>query len=90
MELPGGRTSLNQAWQNGGVSGNALTAHVQSGDNMRSFASVDFANGELGGGGSSVTSRQRTRHVHGVLNAVSWGVLMPMGAVLYNFLSMWL
>lgn len=63
LELPAGRTSFNQAWQNGGVSGQALTAHVQSGDNMRSFGSVDFANGELGGGGSSVTSRQRRRYV---------------------------
>jgi len=63
LELPAGRTSFNQAWQNGAVSGQALTAHVQSGDNMRSFGSIDFANGELGGGGSSVTSRQRRRNV---------------------------
>nr|CAC37357.1 putative membrane protein [Solanum tuberosum] len=87
LELPAGRTSFNQAWQNGAVSGQALTAHVQSGDNMRSFGSIDFANGELGGGGSSVTSRQRRRNVHGVLNAVSWGVLMPMGAVFARYLK---
>ncbi|CAN4103644.1 unnamed protein product [Withania somnifera] len=86
LELPAGRTSFNQAWQTGGVSGQAVQAHAQSGDNMRSFGSVDFANGQLGGG-SSVTSRQRRRHVHGVLNAVSWGVLMPMGAVFARYLK---
>ncbi|KAM3301469.1 cytochrome and DOMON domain-containing protein [Capsicum chacoense] len=88
LVLPSGRTSFNQAWQNGGVSGQTLQVHAQSGDNMRSFGTVDFANGELGSdGGSSVTSRQRRRHVHGVLNAVSWGVLMPMGAVFARYLK---
>ncbi|KAK4363195.1 hypothetical protein RND71_018436 [Anisodus tanguticus] len=88
LVLPSGRTSFNQAWQNGRVSGQTLQRHVTSGDNMRSFGSVDFANGQLGSdGGSSVTSRQRRRHVHGVLNAVSWGVLMPMGAVFARYLK---
>ncbi|CAN4109886.1 unnamed protein product [Withania somnifera] len=87
LELPAGRTNFNQAWQNGGVSGQALQAHAPSGDNMRSFGTVDFASGQLGGGGSSITSRQRRRHVHGVLNAMSWGVLMPMGAVFARYLK---
>ncbi|OIT26194.1 PREDICTED: cytochrome b561 and DOMON domain-containing protein At5g47530-like [Nicotiana attenuata] len=88
LELPSGRTSFNQVWQNGQVSGQVLQAHSQSGDNMRSFGSVDFATGQLGNdGGSSITSRQRKRNVHGVLNAVSWGVLMPMGAVFARYLK---
>ncbi|XP_016461753.1 cytochrome b561 and DOMON domain-containing protein At5g35735-like [Nicotiana tabacum] len=53
LELPSGRTSFNQVWQNGQVSGQALQAHSQSGDNMRSFGSVDFATGQLGNDGGS-------------------------------------
>nr|XP_009795238.1 PREDICTED: cytochrome b561 and DOMON domain-containing protein At5g35735-like [Nicotiana sylvestris] len=53
LELPSGRTSFNQVWQNGQVSGQALQAHSQSGDNLRSFGSVDFATGQLGNDGGS-------------------------------------
>nr|XP_004243867.1 cytochrome b561 and DOMON domain-containing protein At5g48750 [Solanum lycopersicum] len=46
LQLPAGRTSFNQVWQNGAVvAGNILAAHAQSGDNLKSFGSVDFANG---------------------------------------------
>ncbi|CAN4119682.1 unnamed protein product [Withania somnifera] len=52
LELPAEKTSFNQAWQNGGVAGQALLSHVQSGYNMWSLRRVDFANGQLGSGGS--------------------------------------
>ncbi|XP_059318339.1 cytochrome b561 and DOMON domain-containing protein At4g17280-like [Lycium ferocissimum] len=88
LELPTGRTSFNQVWQNGPVSQGALQVHSQTGDNMRSTGTVDFVSGQTsGGGGISAGSRQRRRNTHGVLNAISWGVMMPMGAIFARYLK---
>ncbi|CAN1347943.1 Cytochrome b561 and DOMON domain-containing protein At5g47530 [Linum perenne] len=38
-----------------------------------------------GGGGSN--SRLRKRNTHGILNAVSWGILMPIGAIIARYLK---
>ncbi|GFY97598.1 auxin-responsive family protein [Actinidia rufa] len=86
LVLPSGRTSFNQVWQNGLVSGGSPQAHSLTGDNLRSTGTVDFATGQTsstGGGGSL----QRRRNVHGVLNAVSWGTLMPIGAIIARYLK---
>ncbi|TMW98836.1 hypothetical protein EJD97_003421 [Solanum chilense] len=89
LELPTGRSSFTQVWQNGAVSGQALQVHRTSGDNLRSVGTVDFASGQTSadGGGVSASARQRRRNIHGVLNAVSWGVLMPMGAIFARYLK---
>lgn len=90
LELPSGRTNFNQVWQNGQVSGQDLQAHSMTGDNRRSVGTVDFASGQTSGGtggGISADSRQRRRYIHGVLNAVSWGVMMPMGAIFARYLK---
>ncbi|KAH0674823.1 hypothetical protein KY290_025254 [Solanum tuberosum] len=90
LELPINRTSFTQVWQNGQVSEQALRVHQTSGDNMRSVGTVDFASGQTSagaGGGISASARQRRRNIHGVLNAVSWGVLMPMGAIFARYLK---
>ncbi|KAK4372941.1 hypothetical protein RND71_008325 [Anisodus tanguticus] len=89
LELPSGRTNFNQVWQNGQVSGGALQIHGQTGDNIRSTGTVDFFSGQTSGGtgGVSASSRQRRRNVHGVLNAISWGVMMPMGAIFARYLK---
>ncbi|CAN4097501.1 unnamed protein product [Withania somnifera] len=74
LELPSGRTNFNQ----------------RTGENMRSTGTVDFVSGQTSagtGGGISASSRQRRRHVHGVLNAVSWGVMMPIGAIFARYLK---
>nr|GMC77052.1 cytochrome B561 and DOMON domain-containing protein At5g47530-like [Ipomoea batatas] len=89
LALPAGRTNFNQAWQDGSLSGTTPQAHAQTGNNMRSTGTVDFATGQTsaGGGSDSFESVLRRRHVHGVLNAVSWGILMPMGAVIARYLK---
>lgn len=81
--LPANRTQFNTVWQDGTVSGGTPSIHSTSGDNVKSTGTVDFATGQsAGGGGAGTTSVMRRRNVHGVLNAVSWGVLMPMGALI--------
>ncbi|KAL5717788.1 hypothetical protein ACHQM5_010753 [Ranunculus cassubicifolius] len=86
--LPPGSTTVNQVWQEGPLSGNTPGPHVTSGANVQSMGRIDFQSGQttqtVGGG---VTSRTKRRNVHGVLNAVSWGTLMPLGAIIARHLK---
>ncbi|KAL0362012.1 UNVERIFIED_CONTAM: cytochrome and DOMON domain-containing protein [Sesamum calycinum] len=82
IELPQGRTSFTHVWQHGDLSGDAPQAHPFSGDHVRSYGAIDFATGiTTNTGAAGEGSRQRKRNVHGVLNVVSWGILMPLGAM---------
>ncbi|KAM0063065.1 putative cytochrome b561 and DOMON domain-containing protein [Helianthus debilis subsp. tardiflorus] len=87
LVLPSGGTRFNQVWQVGPVNNGAPGIHGLGADNRNSLGSVDFISGETGAGGNIGGSRQRRRNTHGVLNAVSWGVLMPMGAMAARYLK---
>ncbi|XVE78342.1 hypothetical protein DITRI_Ditri13aG0137100 [Diplodiscus trichospermus] len=76
--------STSQVWQEGPVSNDLPMTHPTTGANVRSAASVNFLTGESGGRASD--SRIRRRNVHGVLNTVSWGVLMPLGAIAARYM----
>uniref|UniRef100_A0A5B7BDT6 Cytochrome b561 and DOMON domain-containing protein n=1 Tax=Davidia involucrata TaxID=16924 RepID=A0A5B7BDT6_DAVIN len=89
LELPNGQTSFNQVWQDGPLNGNTLGEHATSGDNMKSTGTVDFSvTGASASptGGAAGNSRQRRRNTHGVLNAISWGTLMPLGVIIARYL----
>ncbi|XP_010909168.1 cytochrome b561 and DOMON domain-containing protein At5g47530-like [Elaeis guineensis] len=85
VALPGNRTTLNTVWQAGQVSGGVPVSHALSGDNIKSMGSTDFLTGESSGSGGS--SRLHRKNIHGVLDAVSWGVLMPLGAIIARYLK---
>lgn len=88
LALPTGRTSFTQVWQVGPVSGDTLNAHAQNPDNTNSIGTVDFSTGQTTATGGSIGgSRRRRRNVHGVLNAVSWGILLPLGAMTARYLK---
>eukprot|EP00262_Sarcandra_glabra_P016116 TRINITY_DN5133_c0_g1_i1.p1 TRINITY_DN5133_c0_g1~~TRINITY_DN5133_c0_g1_i1.p1 ORF type:complete len:393 (-),score=25.82 TRINITY_DN5133_c0_g1_i1:182-1360(-) len=85
VTLPNNRTSVNHVWQAGPVSNGAIGQHALTGANVQSMGTLDFSSGQTtsSGGGNS---RIRRRNVHGVLNAVSWGTLMPLGAIIARYL----
>lgn len=87
LVLPRGETRFNQVWQVGPVTNGAPSIHALGSDNRNSVGSVDFSTGQTAGGGNVGGSRMRRRNTHGVLNAVSWGVLMPMGAMTARYLK---
>ncbi|KAI3465521.1 hypothetical protein Pfo_022184 [Paulownia fortunei] len=88
VELPGESTSFTQVWQHGEVSGDTPQRHPTDGENIRSFGTIDFASGRTADTGTaSGGSRNRKRNVHGVLNVVSWGILMPAGAMAARYLK---
>nr|BAK05803.1 predicted protein [Hordeum vulgare subsp. vulgare] len=84
-----GAAVLNQLWQVGSaVSGDGVPApHAMGGDNLAAKAKLDLVrqtstSSDSGGGGLA-----RERNIHGVLNAVSWGLLLPMGAIFARYLK---
>lgn len=85
--LPRGMTSFNQVWQVGPVTNGAPSIHAMDPENKNSVGRVDFTTGQTTAGGSVGGPRQHRKNTHGVLNAVSWGVLMPMGAMVARYLK---
>ncbi|XP_071707814.1 cytochrome b561 and DOMON domain-containing protein At5g47530-like [Rutidosis leptorrhynchoides] len=81
-------STLNQVWQEGQLSGNAPTAHATSGDNVKSMGTLNVVSGQSGsaGGAAGTSSKTRKRNIHGVLNAISWGIMMPLGAIIARYL----
>ncbi|KAG6572243.1 Cytochrome b561 and DOMON domain-containing protein, partial [Cucurbita argyrosperma subsp. sororia] len=84
ITLPGGMTTINQVWQEGPMAGGAPSAHALTNDNRASRNTLDLLTGSSTAAVDSVLKRRNT---HGVLNAVSWGTLMPMGAIFARYLK---
>lgn len=87
VQLPAGRTSFNHVWQSGLVSGGVPQQHASKPENLGASGNVDFVSGQVSGDGGGAGSIRRRRNVHGVLNVVSWGILMPLGAVIARYLK---
>ncbi|KAL3633606.1 hypothetical protein CASFOL_022368 [Castilleja foliolosa] len=88
IQLPQGTTSFTHVWQFGAVSSGAARAHDMTPEHLRSFGNIDFATGvSVDTGAGSGGSRQRRRNVHGVLDVVSWGIMMPLGAMIARYLK---
>ncbi|KAE8720284.1 Cytochrome b561 and DOMON domain-containing protein [Hibiscus syriacus] len=85
MRISDSWSSTSQVWQEGPVNNGQLGIHSLSGANVRSAGTVNFLTGQSGG--SSGGSRTRRRNVHGVLNTVSWGILMPLGAITARYMK---
>ncbi|KAL6277525.1 hypothetical protein ACE6H2_021126 [Prunus campanulata] len=67
--LPNNVSVVNHVWQQGPLSGNTPQMHSVSGPNVQSFGTLDFLSGKV----ETIS--------HGIINTVSWGILMPVGAI---------
>ncbi|KAL6867292.1 hypothetical protein ACP4OV_015316 [Aristida adscensionis] len=83
IALPGNATQQSTVWQAGPLSGGQVSAHQTSGANLQSVLRLDFLSGSTTGASQS---RLHRRNIHGVLNAVSWGILIPLGAMIARYL----
>ncbi|KAI3981398.1 hypothetical protein MKX01_021521 [Papaver californicum] len=88
IQLPSDTTTtvVNQVWQEGPVRDGNPSSHDMTPANKQSFGSLDFLSGQQSSGGGGVDSRTKRKNVHGVLNAVAWGILMPVGAIAARYL----
>ncbi|CAH1439911.1 unnamed protein product [Lactuca virosa] len=86
LSLQNASTNLNQVWQDGQLSGSSPVAHATTGNNVKSMASLNVLSGESGSAlAAGSSSKNKKRNIHGVLNAISWGIMMPLGAILARY-----
>ncbi|CAL5082212.1 unnamed protein product [Urochloa decumbens] len=79
---------LNQVWQVGAaVSGGNPAPHAMGADNLAAKAKLDLLRDTTTTADAGADSATRKRQIHGVLNAVSWGVLLPTGAIFARYLK---
>ncbi|XP_066352124.1 cytochrome b561 and DOMON domain-containing protein At4g12980-like [Miscanthus floridulus] len=78
---------VNQVWQVGPYSGGIGPHDTKPGsDSMNAKGTLNLLTGATtaaSGGGSIL----RKKNTHGILNAVSWGLLLPMGAIFARYLK---
>uniref|UniRef100_A0A9I9DPA7 Cytochrome b561 and DOMON domain-containing protein n=1 Tax=Cucumis melo TaxID=3656 RepID=A0A9I9DPA7_CUCME len=102
LKLPTAATTLNQVWQAGpSVDGTTLAVHPFQPENLNAKGTLGLSGGEVKNNDSGeVDSRTMRKNVpslriicrrgfwniHGVLNAVSWGLLFPIGVVMARYL----
>ncbi|CAH1427453.1 unnamed protein product [Lactuca virosa] len=87
-----GMTSVNQVWQVGSsvsVDG-FLVKHAFQPANLGAKGQLDLLSGQSisgpSGGIGGGDSRTKKRNIHGILNAVSWGILFPVGVIIVRYL----
>ncbi|XP_075515667.1 cytochrome b561 and DOMON domain-containing protein At3g25290-like [Primulina tabacum] len=86
LVLPvGAATTVNQVWQVGpSVTGGMPDKHAFQPANLNSRARLDLLSGQ-----STITpvvnSRTKKRNIHGTLNAVSWGIMFPIGIIIARY-----
>ncbi|KAK7293197.1 hypothetical protein RJT34_16060 [Clitoria ternatea] len=85
VKVPEKAESLNHVWQVGpSVTNGRLDKHDFAPANMNSKGTLNF-NGATTQE-SPLDFRTRNKNIHGVLNAVSWGVLFPLGVVIARYM----
>ncbi|XP_027769988.1 cytochrome b561 and DOMON domain-containing protein At5g47530-like [Solanum pennellii] len=87
FELPmNGSNVVNHVWQEGALQDDDTPgSHGMSGDNLRSFGTLNFHSGKtvaLSSHNVKLNSRSKIKIAHGVINVASWGMMMPLGVVL--------
>ncbi|CAL4938054.1 unnamed protein product [Urochloa decumbens] len=83
ITLPGNNTQQSTVWQAGSVSGGQISPHPTAPANLASAQRLDFLSGSSTGASNS---RLHRKNIHGVLNTVAWGILIPTGAIIARYL----
>ncbi|KAA8515611.1 hypothetical protein F0562_018778 [Nyssa sinensis] len=87
LKLPRNSSTVNQVWQDGPLSGTAPGMHATSGANVASMGTLNLLSGQSAPAGTGGNSKTKKRNIHGVLNVVSWGIMMPVGAIFARYLK---
>ncbi|KAL8099923.1 cytochrome b561 and DOMON domain-containing protein At5g47530-like [Apium graveolens] len=80
-------STLNLVWQNGPLASDNPGRHAISGANVRSSGSLNLLSAEPGATSGGGNSKTKQRNIHGVLNAISWGIMMPVGAIIARYVK---
>ncbi|OIW21170.1 hypothetical protein TanjilG_29990 [Lupinus angustifolius] len=79
---------VNQVWQVGpSISNGRLDIHEFQPQNLNSKGILKLSGGQnFSSVGTMVDSKTRNKNIHGILNAVSWGVLFPLGVIIARYM----
>lgn len=66
LQLPSGRSTFNQVWQQGPISGSTPGQHNLNSENTNAVGSIDFSSGQTGSGGVVVVRRRRKNVGHSI------------------------
>ncbi|XP_010557755.1 PREDICTED: cytochrome b561 and DOMON domain-containing protein At4g12980-like [Tarenaya hassleriana] len=85
------KRKVNQVWQVGpGLTPTGfIVKHGFDGPNLNAKGTLDLSganSGAVAGGGGEGDSRVKRKNIHGILNAVSWGILFPIGAIIARYI----
>ncbi|KAG5561074.1 hypothetical protein RHGRI_004178 [Rhododendron griersonianum] len=86
IELPENTTSVSHVWQDGPVSGSTLGMHQVFGNHLKSMGTLNLSSGQASESPSG-SSKNQLKITHGVLNTVSWGIMMPLGFMAARYLK---
>ncbi|XWS36613.1 hypothetical protein CRYUN_Cryun20dG0099900 [Craigia yunnanensis] len=79
--------TINQVWQVGPSVGEdgMLVKHDFAAANLQSKGTLDLNSGQsTSSSGGDITVKKK--NIHGILNAVSWGILFPLGAMIARYI----
>ncbi|KAK6940462.1 Cytochrome b561/ferric reductase transmembrane [Dillenia turbinata] len=86
VKLPEKTSTINQVWQVGAAVTNGFPAkHEFQTANLMAKSTLDLTSG-ASTGGSDASDRIKKKNIHGVLNAVSWGILFPVGIIIARYM----
>ncbi|KAJ4815263.1 Cytochrome b561 and DOMON domain-containing protein [Rhynchospora pubera] len=89
IQLPGNKTTQNITWQAGtDFTGGAPGGHNLGPPNMLASTSIDFLSGASVPVPSPASdNRLRQKNIHGILNTVAWGIILPVGVLKARYIK---
>lgn len=84
--------TLNHVWNRGAsvdTTTLAVSPHEYSGESVESMAPVTLATGTSGGSGTVASvelPNQKLKNNHGIISAVAWGLLLPLGIMAARYI----
>ncbi|TQD76435.1 hypothetical protein C1H46_038032 [Malus baccata] len=84
LKLTPNKTKLHHVWNRGlYVQGYSPTIHPTTANDLSSITTFDVMSGTTATHHSNIGT---LRTVHGIMNAIAWGIMLPIGAVLARYL----
>ncbi|CAN6978385.1 unnamed protein product [Brassica rapa subsp. trilocularis] len=88
MVLPPNTTVVNHLWQDGPLKeGDRLGMHAMSGDHLKSMSTLDLLSGQVTETKTVNGNMLLVKRIHGLVNTVSWGILMPIGVMAARYMK---
>lgn len=76
---------VNHVWQRGPMSvDNVPSFHGHSKDNLQSYGTLNFLSGETRGEERLMVMKK----IHGGLNVIGWGIMLPLGVVIARYIKL--